>query len=176
MGKGQTIGTNWYALRVVPQKEYVVAHMLERGEVWAYVPTGTYFRRRTSYSKATAEYAHPELPGCIFARLPHDMAWYDILRNHLILGPIGRNGAPWKFLERELFGYFARVPNGTLVLKRGEPAQVNIKGRLLRAPTTQTRIISKRRKDDNPVIEPTAQEAAALGSMASSPQVLLAAA
>ena len=166
----------WYALRVVPQKEYVVARLLERGEVWAYVPTMTSFRRRTRYSKAGAEYARPEMPGLIFARFAQDPAWFDVLKNHLILGPIGRNGLPWKFDNRELFQYFSRVPNGTLVIKRGEPPQVNVAGRLLRAPTTQVKTISKRKLDENGVAEPTRQEIAVLQGLATSKATLLMAA
>jgi hypothetical protein len=102
--------THWYALRVVPQKEYIVAHLLERGEAWVYVPTKAHFRRRTRYSESGAEYAGPEMPGCIFVRFATAPAWYNVLRNHLILGPIGRNGAPWRFDAGELFSYFARKP------------------------------------------------------------------
>lgn len=163
----------WYALRVVPQKEYVVAHLLERGSVWAYVPTSTTFRRRTRYSKAGAEYARPEMPGLIFARFDGPPAWYNVLKNHLILGPIGRNGQPWQFEARELFQYFSRVPNGTLVVKRGEPAQIHVEGRLLRAPTTQVKTISKRKLDENGVAEPTRQEIAVLQGLASSPVATL---
>lgn len=161
----------WYALRVVPQKEYVVAHLLERRDVWAYVPTQTYFRRRTRYTASGTEYAKPEMPGCIFARFPGEPAWFDLLRNHLILGPIGRNGEPWQFRVRELYRYFAHVPNGTLILKRGEPAQVSVNGRLLRAPTTQVKTISKRRSEDDLVLEPTRMERR-LGSLASNPRVV----
>jgi hypothetical protein len=167
----------WYALRVVPQKEYVVARILERHDVWAYVPTGTTWRKRTRYARAAAEYAKPELAGCIFARFPSAPAWYDVLRNHLIIAPIGRNGEPWQFRARELFSYFSRVPNGTLVISEGE-SLVSVAGRLLRAPTTQTRIISKRGKPETgEVVEPTKQEAHALQGLVSAPmRVLLAAA
>src|SRR4051812_14753138 len=95
--------TAWFALRVIPQKEYVVARLLERRDMWAYVPTIAYFRRRTRYTESGAEYAKPEMPGCIFVRIPGEPAWFDLLRNHLILGPIGRNGEPWRFRPRELF-------------------------------------------------------------------------
>lgn len=169
---------HWYALRVVPQKEFAVARMLERvGEVWAYVPTGTYFRRRHRYSETGAEYARPEMPGCIFVRFPAAPAWYNVLRNHLILGPIGRNGAPWRFDAVELYRYFSRTPNGTLVLHRGEPPQISVAGRLLRAPTTQVRSISKRRKEsDDPVVEPTRIEERRLGALVVVDTILLAAA
>jgi hypothetical protein len=168
----------WYALRVVPQKEYTVAWMLERRDVWAYVPTGTTWRRRTRYAKAGAEYAHPERPGLIFARFTTPPAWYNVLKNHLILGAIGRNGEPWQFRPRELYEYFARVPNGTLVHEDGE-AVVKVNGRSLRAPTTQTRFISKHRKGTETVVEPTRQEAELLTGLLAqnaSPQLLRAAA
>lgn len=174
MGQQHIEDARWYALRVVPQKEYVVARILERREVWAYVPTGTYFRRRTRYDKMDTEYARPELPGCIFARFPSSPQWFNVLRNHLILGPIGRNGAPWVFDPGELHRYFARVPNGTLMLEPGEPPQVSVRGRLLRAPTTQVRTISKRARGE--VVEPTAREIATIGAMATSRETLLAAA
>lgn len=156
--------THWYALRVVPQKEYVVAHLLERRDVWAYVPTGTSWRKRTRYARSGTEYAKPLLPGCIFARFPGSPAWYELLVNHLILGPIGRNGAPWCFDAGELFDFFSRAPNGTLVLDRGRHPQVSYQGRMLRAPTTQVRTISKRKR--GMVVEPTAQEATMLAALA----------
>jgi hypothetical protein len=170
----------WYALRVVPQKEYTVAYLLEKRGVWAYVPTGVNWRKRTWHAKAKAEYACPERPGLIFARFPATPAWYMVLKNHLILGPIGRNGEPWRFDPAQLYSYFARVPNGTLVFKDGEQL-VHVNGRNLRAPTTQTRIISKHRKDADealPVIEPTRQERIALQAMLLNvnPQPVLAAA
>jgi hypothetical protein len=162
----------WYALRVVPQKEYTVAYLLEKRGVWAYVPTGMIWRKRTWHAKAKAEYACPERPGMIFARFPSTPAWYNVLKNHLILGPIGRDGAPWRFDPAQLYNYFARVPNGTLVFKDGEQL-VHVNGRNLRAPTTQTRIISKRKKevapDDLPIVEPTRQERIALQAMLMSP-------
>lgn len=154
---------HWYALRVVPQKEYAVSRMLERKDgVWAYVPTGISWRRRTRYNKSGAEFAKPELPGCIFARFAEEPAWYNVLKNHLIIAPIGRNGAPWQFDPAELYSYFARVPNGTLVFEGGE-ALVSVAGRRLRAPHTQTRIISKR-KAGTDVVEPTRQEETVLGA------------
>lgn len=163
--------TFWFALRVVPQKEYVVAHLLEkRSEIFAYVPTASHYRRRTRYSKAGAEYAKPEMPGCLFARFPAEPAWYDVLKNHLILGPIGRNGEPWQFHARELFSYFAHTPNGTLILSKGEPPQIFVAGRLLRAPTTQVRNISKRGKGN--VVEPTRQEETALQGLVSIPEAV----
>lgn len=139
-----------------------MAHLLERHDVWAYVPTGTSWRKRTRYAKAGTEYAKPELPGCIFARFPSEPAWFDVLKNHLIIGPLGRNGNPWQFRVAELFDYFARIPNGTLDLKPGRPPQVYVAGRLLRAPTTQTRTISKRKLTEG-VAEPTKQEQGILG-------------
>lgn len=154
----------WYALRVVPQKEYTVAHMLERRDVWAYVPTGTLWRKRTRYAKAGTEYACPERPGLIFARFNSAPAWFDVLKNHLILGPLGRNGSPWQFRARELYSYFSRVPNGTLVIEDGE-ALVRVNGRSLRAPTTQTRVISKRRQNESPVIEASRREEEQFGGM-----------
>ena len=163
MGQTNFTDSFWYALRVVPQKEYVVANLLERKDgVWAYVPTASHYRRRTRYTKTGAEYAKPEMPGCIFARFQTEPAWYDVLKNHLVLGPIGRNGEPWQFRPAELHTYFARVPNGKLLMHRGEQ-MVHVAGRLLRAPTTQTRIVSKR-KPGEAVIEPTKQEESILGA------------
>lgn len=146
----------WYALRVQPQKEYAVQHMLERQDgIWVYVPTGINWRRRTRYNKEAAEYACPELPGLVFARFPDDPAWFDVLRNHLVIGPIGRNGAPWQLREAELFDYFARTPNGTLVIDDGE-ALIQVGRRRLRAPRNQVRLIAKRHRSET--VEPTRQE------------------
>jgi hypothetical protein len=167
VNKGQNMETTgepeWYALRVVPQKEYVVARLLERKPgVWAYVPTGTSWRKRTRYNKSDVEYAKPEMPGCIFARFPGSPAWYDVLKNHLIIAPIGRNGEPWVFDPVELHLYFARIPNGTLTLRDGE-AVVQVAGRTLRAPRTQVKHITKR-KPEMGVAEPTRQEETVLGA------------
>jgi hypothetical protein len=48
---------------------------------------------------------------------------------------------------------------------------VQVNGRLLRAPTTQTRIISKRRLEDG-VAAPTRQEAEMLGGLVSIPEAM----
>lgn len=173
MGQDDLSEAQWYALRVVPQKEYTVAYLLEKRGAWAYVPTGTKWRRRTRFAKISAEYAHPEMPGMMFVRFPSPPAWFNVLKNHLIIGPIGRGGSPWEFRPHDLHKYFARVPNGTLIIEKGE-ALVYVQGRKLRAPTTQTRYISKRKTGE--VVEPTTQEEAILGALVSMPGIVLEAA
>lgn len=160
----------WYALRVQPQKEYVVGWMLNRSGAWAVVPTTTFFRRRTRYTKSKAEYARPEIPGCIFVRFPGAPAWYEVLRNHLILGAIGQDGRPWELDAGELHKFFATTTNGTMVMQDGERL-VHFAGRLIRS-TAQTRIISRKRKPDL-VVEPTREESAALSRFVIPPRATL---
>ncbi len=143
----------WYALRVHPQKEYTAAYLLERaGEgVWAFVPTESRFGRRTRYSKAQAEYARPEMPGCIIVRFDSDPIWYNVLRNNLVMGPIGGGGFVWRL--HDMISFLSRTTTGRLVIQDGTQL-VEVNGRLMRAPTSHKRIISRRDRDaEPPVIE-----------------------
>lgn len=140
----------WFALRVLPQKEYVAAYLLERQPgVWAFVPTEPRFARRTRYGKGQVEYARPELPGLVIARFEGEPIWYNVMRNNLIVGPLGRDGEAFRL--KDMVSFLARVPTGTLVLRDGTQL-VNVRGRELRAPTSHKRIISRRKRDDEPEV------------------------
>lgn len=170
----------WYALRVVPQKEYVVAYLLRKQGVRTFVPTETTFRRRTRYQKTKAEFAHPEIPSCVFAGFDGAPAWYHLLRNSLILGVEGRNGEPWQFDLEKLFKFFAHSVDGCMTIigdkedDRYGMRLVHVQGRgLVRSPTTQARTISNRRKEaDTVVVEPMGRRARLLQHFVKIPQPL----
>lgn len=148
----------WYALRVQPQKEYIVAYMLRQRGVRTFVATETKFRRRTRYTKSKAEFAHPEIPGCVFAGFDGVPAWYYILKNQLIVGAEGHGGVPWRFDAAKLHRFFASAMDGCMVIDDGMRL-VSVGGRLIRSPTTQVRAISKRKRTDDVVIEATGRRA-----------------
>ena len=157
----------WYALRVRPQEEYTVAYMLRQQEVFTFVPTEERFRRRTRYVKSKAGFAHPEIPGCVFARFDGEPAWYYLLKNNLILGVEGRDGRPWQFEPGELFSFFARSLDGCMVFDKGI-RMVSVPGRgLLRGPRTQVKVVSHRKREeaDPIVVEPQGRKARVLSQL-----------
>jgi len=150
---------NWYALRVRPQAEYVVAYLLRQQGVRTFVPTEARFRRRTRYTKSKAGFAHPEIPSCVFAGFDGEPAWYYLLKNRLILGVEGMDGHAWRFDPGKLHEFFGRTHDGCMVFDGGL-RMVSVPGLgLLRSPTTQVKVVSKRRRDEDPVVEPTGRRA-----------------
>lgn len=151
----------WYALRVRPQEEYTVAYMLRQQDVWTFVPTEERFRRRTRYVQQKAGFAHPEIPGCVFARFDGEPAWYYLMNNQLILGVEGMDGKPYEFDPGQLFRFFAHSNDGCMVFDKGL-RMVHVPGKgLLRGPRTQVKVVShrKRKTDDPVVVEPTGPKA-----------------
>ncbi len=141
----------WYALSVPVQKEYTAAHLLNRDAgVWAFVPVELKFRRRTRYAKGLAEYANPEMPGCVIVRFDSEPIWYNVRQNNLVNGPLGEAGEIYRL--HDMISFLARVPTGRLVIRDGTQL-VDVNGRLMRAPTSQRRVISQRGKEAPPVIE-----------------------
>lgn len=153
----------WYALRVQVQKEYTVAYILRQLGVRTFTPTDLKFRRRTRYTKSKAEYANPVIPGCIFAGFDGSPLWYNVMRNHLIVGPEGMDGHPWRLDIGKIYKFFASQIDGCLVLDGGQRlvyAQGAGANRFVRAPTTQTRVISKRHVEEPaPTVEPQGRRA-----------------
>lgn len=156
----QEIDPQWYALTVVPQKEYVVGHLLERQGIATFIPTEIRTHKRSSYSKGKAEFAVPVIPGVVFAGFPVAPAWYNLMQIDLIRGAIGMDGSPWRLDFVRLLKFFAGVNDGRMVFDEGLRL-IHIPGRNpVRALTTRTRTISaKKRKagagDHLPVEKPS---------------------
>lgn len=144
----------WYSLRVHPQKEYVVAYLLRKQGVRTFVPTEIRTHKRSSYSKGKAEFAKPEHPCRVFAGIPGEPAWYDLLKIHLIIGPEGMNGKPCRLDPKELFEYWGwHALDGVLEIRDGLQ-MINVQGRgLVRSLNTRVRTISPRKRKGPLVVE-----------------------
>jgi hypothetical protein len=142
------IDPQWYALRVVPQKEYVVGYLLRRSGMATFIPTEIRSHKRTSYAKGKADFAVPLIPGIVFAGFPSAPAWYDVLSNGLILGAIGADGVPWRLDFLRLLRFFSGVDDGCMVIDEDGLRLIHIPGRPpVRALTTRVRTISKRKRE-----------------------------
>lgn len=142
----QEIDPQWYALSVVPQKEYLVGHLLERQGLATFIPTEIRTHKRSSYSKGKAEFAVPVIPGVVFVGFPVAPAWYNVLRIDLIRGAIGMDGRPWRLDFVRLLKFFSGVNDGRMVFDDGLRL-IHIPGRKpVRALTTRTRTISQRKR------------------------------
>lgn len=156
---------HWYALRVQPQKEFVVAYLLRQRGADTYVPTELRARRRNRYVRGTDEMAYPVLPGIVFAGFEGEPPWYEVTRNTLVLGAIGYDGEPWRLDLVELLWWRARIPDGCLVLHRARDSSramrlVRIEGRgVYRSPHERPHFISARRRDKLEVVPPTRRQA-----------------
>lgn len=160
----KTTGTDpaWYALRVRPQAEFMTAYMLRQRGVRTYVATETRWRRRSRHVAERAEFAYPQIPGIVFAGFPGHPHWLHLLNNHLVHGAIGHEGKPTELDPGKLYQFFASSLNGHLVVERGismihiEPSGKG-PARLVRAPTTQVRIVSKRKLPEPEVLVASAR-------------------
>lgn len=138
---------HWYALRVQPQKEYAIAFLLRRQGVRTFVPTVETWRRRSRYVRHKASFALPQIPGFVFAGFDGAPEWFHLLGNDLILGVQGMGGRPARLAAGPLHQYFANSLDGCLVIDGGLRL-VLVPGRgLLRSPTTQVRVVSRRRRE-----------------------------
>lgn len=151
--------TSWYALRVRPQAEFMVAYMLRQRGVRTYVATETRWRRRSRHVEKPAEFAYPQIPGIVFAGFPGMPHWLHLLNNRLVQGAIGHYGTPTELDAGKLHRFFATALNGHLVVEQGlSMIHIEASGqgpaRLVRAPTTQVRIVSKRKRTEPEVIAP----------------------
>lgn len=141
-----TLDPQWYALRVMPQREYVVAYLLRKQGNATFIPTEVRTHKRSSYSKGKAEFAVPVIPGIVFAGFPAEPAWYDVLQLDLILGPIGMDGKPWRLDFIELLEFFSGVSDGCMVYDDGLRL-IHIPGRTpVRTLTTRAKTISPRKR------------------------------
>lgn len=140
----------WYVVRVLLQREYVVAEMLRKQGFATFVPTEVRGLKRSSYSKGQAEFAVPILPGLVFVGFPSAPAWYDVLEhNHLIVAPfsLGSAGMPTRLDFIKLFGFFNRVNDGCMIRDRDGLRLIHVPGRKpIRPLTTRVKTISARRK------------------------------
>lgn len=153
----------WYSLRVHPQKEYVVAYLLRGQGVRTFVPTEIRTHKRSSYSKGKAEFAVPVMPGRVFAGFDGPPAWFDLLRNNLIVGAEGHEGVPWRLRidgDGGLFEFWGwRALDGCMVLDRGLQ-MIHVQGKgLVRSINTRVRTVSKKRRTASPVVETTGRAA-----------------
>lgn len=140
------IDPQWYALRVAPQKEYVVAYLLRKQGLATFTPTEIRTHKRSSYSKGKAEFAVPVIAGCVFVGFPAAPAWYTVLQNDLIWGPIGMDGRPWRLDFPKLLRFFSGVNDGCMIFDRGLRL-IHIPGRApVRSLMTRTKTISKRKR------------------------------
>lgn len=137
----------WYALRVLPQREYVVGYLLEQRGISTFIPTDIRTHKRSTYSKGKAEFAVPMIPGIVFAGFPSAPAWYHVMRIGLITGAIGADGVPARLDFVSLLRFFSGVHDGRMVFDGGIRL-IRIPGREhpVRALTTRTRVISSRRR------------------------------
>jgi len=140
----------WYAIRVMVQREYVVAEMLRKQGLATYIPTEVRGHKRSSYSKGQAEFAVPIMPGLVFVGFPSAPVWYDLLeRNHLIVAPfsLGTEGMPTRLDFVKLLRFFSGVNDGCMFRDEEGLRLIHIPGRKpIRPLTTRVRIISARRK------------------------------
>lgn len=139
----------WFAIRVLVQREYVVAELLRRKGIATFVPTEIRMLKRASYSKGRAEFAVPIMPGLVFVGFPSAPAWYDVLKNHLIVAPfsLGTDGLPTRLDFLKLLQFFSGVHDGCMVRDEQGLRLIQIPGRKpIRPLTTRVRTISARRK------------------------------
>lgn len=139
----------WYAVRVAVQREYFVAELMRKQGLSTYIPTEVRGLKRASYSKGRAEFAIPILPGLVFVGFPSEPAWYDVMRNHLIVAPfsLGTEGAPTRLDFVKLLKFFSGVSDGCMVRDRDGLRLVHVPGRSpIRPLTTRVRTISAKRR------------------------------
>lgn len=143
------IDPQWYAIRVMPQREYVVAYLLRKQGNATFVPTEIRSHKRSSYSKGKADFAVTEMPGIVFTGFPGPPAWYNVMRNHMILGPISltSNGEPTRLDFLELMRFFSGVHDGCMFIDDEGLRLIHIPGRPpVRALTTRAKTVSQKKR------------------------------
>jgi transcription antitermination factor NusG len=86
----------WYALRVAPQAEFVVAHLLRRRGVVAWAPCLTKWIRQNRYHQATRQVVRrPLLPGYLFVKLAGAAVWPVVFGVTGVIGVVSFWGRPW---------------------------------------------------------------------------------
>lgn len=153
----------WYAVRVMIQREYVVAEMLRKQDVATFIPTEVRAHKRSSYSKGQADFAVPILPGMVFVGFPSAPAWYDVLdRNPLIVAPfsLGTEGTPTRLRMDRLLEFFSGVSDGCMVRDKEGLRLIHMPGRSpVRALDTRVKTISARRKAEKAKAKRPAKDA-----------------
>lgn len=141
----------WFALRVMPQQEYVVAYLLRKQGCATFTPTEIRSHKRSSYSKGKADFATALIPGLVFAGFPGEPAWFNVLKNTLILGPIGMDGKPWRLDFLELLTFFSGINDGCMFIDKDGLRLIHIPGRTpVRALTTRAKTVSARKRAKRP--------------------------
>lgn len=93
----------WYALRVAPQAEFVVAHLLRRRGVVAWAPCLTKWVRAEAYRRAVKRAVRrPLLPGYVFVKLASAYVWQVIRGVTGVLGAVCLEGRPWPLRPAEI--------------------------------------------------------------------------
>lgn len=107
----------WYALRVAPQAEFAVAHLLRRRGVVAWAPCLTKWIQGNRYQpqfKRTVR--RPLLPGYVFVKLASALAWEVIRGVSGVLGLVCFCGRPWPLRPADI----ARVRHASSRLRARE--------------------------------------------------------
>ncbi len=104
---------DWYALRVAPQKEFVVQEILTRKGVATYCPSDKRWRRQNRYTKNKDLKSFPLMPSYVFAGfIPGIPSLYDLRKVDAILGCIGFNGEPKRIPKVGIRSMIGRYKNG----------------------------------------------------------------
>lgn len=108
---------DWYALRVAPQAEFVVAHLLRRRGVVAWAPCLTKWVQHNRYSRAAKKAVRrPLLPGYVFVKVALLRAWQVIRGVAGVLGMVCLEGRPWPLRPADI----ARVRRASSRLRARE--------------------------------------------------------
>lgn len=143
------IDPQWYLLRVMPQSEHLVAYLLRKRGVSTFIPTEVRTLKRSSYAKGKAKFAVPTIPSVIFVGFPGPPAWFDVMRIHMILGPVSltSDGEPTRLDFVKLFKFFNRVNDGCMVFDGGlRLIQIPGHDEPIRALTTRVRTVSRKER------------------------------
>ena len=103
-----TDAMHWYALRTVPQKEFVSELLLRKSGHHAFVPTETKLRRKHAWSKERVAVPYPMFTGYVFAGFRQKNPWYELRRYNVITGVVGSDGRPQQ-LNGEAVQHLMRV-------------------------------------------------------------------
>lgn len=93
----------WYALRVAPQAEFVVAHLLRRRGVVAWAPCLTKWVQADRHHRGTKKAVRrPLLPGYVFIKLAGAGLWPVIFGVTGVLGVLTFYGRPWPLRSADI--------------------------------------------------------------------------
>lgn len=89
---------DWYALRVSPQKEFVVQRILSNCHYLAVAPAKSEWRKLNKYRKGKRRVEYPVMYGYVLIAFPQGAQppWFNILNFHIVNSVVGFNGRPLK--------------------------------------------------------------------------------